>query len=89
MKGDRMSRQLPPRPNLEQLKKQARAILKGHRSATPEILQRRAREESQSNRRNAQRVKREKKVKKSRDRNEVNGCPTLVPTFFVGTGWGF
>jgi ankyrin repeat protein len=31
-------KQLPPNPNLEQLKKQAKNILKGHQAAQPEIL---------------------------------------------------
>ncbi|HTS34977.1 MAG TPA: ankyrin repeat domain-containing protein [Candidatus Solibacter sp.] len=35
-----MPKQLPPRPNLEQLKKQAKALLKGHRAADAEILSR-------------------------------------------------
>ena len=35
-----MSKQLPAHPNLEQLKKQAKAVLKGHHAATPEFLQR-------------------------------------------------
>jgi hypothetical protein len=33
-----MTRQLPSRPNLEQLRKQAKSVLKGHQAATPEIL---------------------------------------------------
>jgi ankyrin repeat protein len=33
-----MSKPLPPRPNLEQLKKQAKAILKGYKEAVPEIV---------------------------------------------------
>ena len=33
-----MTRQLPSRPNLEQLRKQAKSVLKGHQVATPEIL---------------------------------------------------
>jgi ankyrin repeat protein len=33
-----MTRQLPSRPNLEQLRKQAKSVLKGHHAATPEIL---------------------------------------------------
>jgi ankyrin repeat protein len=33
-----MPKQLPPRPNLEQLKKQAKAVLKGHRSGEREIF---------------------------------------------------
>jgi len=35
-----MKSQLPPRPNLEQLKKQAKMILKGHRTADPHTLTR-------------------------------------------------
>ena len=35
-----MKKQLPPRPSLEQLKKQAKAILKGHHAGDPEILKR-------------------------------------------------
>lgn len=35
-----MPRQLPARPNLEQLKKQAKSLLKGHQSASPESLTR-------------------------------------------------
>ena len=35
-----MQKQLPPRPNLEQLKTQAKSILKGHRAAVPETLAR-------------------------------------------------
>ncbi len=35
-----MIRQLPSRPNLEQLKKQAKSVLKGHQAGTPEILAR-------------------------------------------------
>jgi ankyrin repeat protein len=35
-----MPRQLPPRPNFEQLKKQAKLILKGHKEADPEALAR-------------------------------------------------
>lgn len=35
-----MKSQLPPRPNLEQLKKQAKMILKGHRTADPHALRR-------------------------------------------------
>ena len=34
-----MKRQLPPRPNLEQLKKQAKLILKGHHAGRAEILE--------------------------------------------------
>jgi hypothetical protein len=33
-----MTRQLPYRPNLEQLKNQAKSLLKGHRAAVPEAL---------------------------------------------------
>jgi hypothetical protein len=33
-----MTRQLPSRPNLEQLRKQAKSVLKGHHAATPETL---------------------------------------------------
>src|ERR1700726_1992620 len=33
-----MIRQLPSRPNLEQLKKQAKSVLKAHQAGTPEIL---------------------------------------------------
>jgi hypothetical protein len=33
-----MKKQLPSRPNLEQLKKQAKTILKGHQEAKPETL---------------------------------------------------
>jgi hypothetical protein len=33
-----MQKQLPSRPSLEQLKKQAKSILKGHQSANPEVL---------------------------------------------------
>ena len=35
-----MKRQLPPRPNLEQLKKQAKTILKGHEAGDPHTLKR-------------------------------------------------
>jgi hypothetical protein len=35
-----MKKQLPPRPNLEHLKKQAKAILKSHHSGDSEILKR-------------------------------------------------
>src|SRR5579863_6328049 len=35
-----MNKQLPPRPNLEQLRKQAKAILKGQQSAAPDVLTR-------------------------------------------------
>jgi ankyrin repeat protein len=35
-----MQRKLPPRPNLEQLKKQAKMLLKGHRAANPQTLKR-------------------------------------------------
>ena len=35
-----MKRQLPPRPNLEQLKKQAKMIRKGHQAGDPETLRR-------------------------------------------------
>jgi ankyrin repeat protein len=35
-----MKRQLPPRPNLEQLKKQAKMILKGHQARDPQTLKR-------------------------------------------------
>jgi ankyrin repeat protein len=35
-----MKRQLPPRPSLEQLKNQAKALLKAHRAAEPEALDR-------------------------------------------------
>jgi ankyrin repeat protein len=35
-----MTRQLPPRPSLEQLRKQAKALLKEHQSASPESLAR-------------------------------------------------
>ena len=35
-----MKSQLPPRPNLEQLKKQAKMILKGHQAANPQIIKR-------------------------------------------------
>jgi ankyrin repeat protein len=35
-----MKRQLPPRPNLEQLKKQAKMILKGHGAGDPHTLKR-------------------------------------------------
>jgi ankyrin repeat protein len=34
-----MKSQLPPRPNLEQLKKQAKAILKGHQASNPQIIE--------------------------------------------------
>ncbi len=34
-----MKRQLPPRPNLEQLKNQAKTLLKAHRAADPEALE--------------------------------------------------
>jgi ankyrin repeat protein len=33
-----MKSQLPPRPNLEQLKKQAKMVLKGHQAANPQII---------------------------------------------------
>lgn len=33
-----MKKQLPPRPNLEQLKKQAKALLKGHKASSPLAL---------------------------------------------------
>jgi len=35
-----MKRQLPPRPNLEQLKKQAKMILKGHQAGDPQTFKR-------------------------------------------------
>jgi ankyrin repeat protein len=35
-----MKRRLPPRPNLEQLKKQAKMILKGHQATDPQTLKR-------------------------------------------------
>ena len=35
-----MTRQLPPRPNLEQLRNQAKSLLKGHRAAVPEAVAR-------------------------------------------------
>jgi hypothetical protein len=35
-----MSRQLPPSPSLEQLKKQAKSLLKGQQAADPEALTR-------------------------------------------------
>jgi ankyrin repeat protein len=35
-----MKKQLPFRPNLEQLKNQAKTLLKGHRAAVPEVLSR-------------------------------------------------
>lgn len=35
-----MKKQLPSRPNLEQLKKQAKLVLKGHQAANPEMLRR-------------------------------------------------
>jgi ankyrin repeat protein len=35
-----MKKQLPPRPNLEQLKKQAKMILKGHQARDPQTLKR-------------------------------------------------
>src|SRR5258705_6513347 len=35
-----MTRQLPSRPNLEQLKNQAKSLLKGNRAAVPEALAR-------------------------------------------------
>jgi len=35
-----MKRQLPPRPNLEQLKKQAKMILKGHQARDPQTIKR-------------------------------------------------
>ena len=35
-----MKKQLPSRPNLEQLKNQAKSLLKGHRAAVPEVLAR-------------------------------------------------
>jgi ankyrin repeat protein len=39
-KGDFMKKQLPSRPNLEQLKNQAKSLLKDHRAALPEVLAR-------------------------------------------------
>ena len=33
-----MPKQLPPRPSLENLKKQAKQILKGHEAANPDVL---------------------------------------------------
>lgn len=33
-----MSRQLPPRPDLDQLKKQARELLKAHQAASPSAV---------------------------------------------------
>jgi ankyrin repeat protein len=35
-----MTRQLPPRPNLEQLRNQAKSLLQGHRAAAPEAVAR-------------------------------------------------
>jgi hypothetical protein len=35
-----MKKQLPSRPNLEQLKKQAKSLLRGQRAAVPAILAR-------------------------------------------------
>ena len=35
-----MSKQLPPQPHLDSLKKQARQLLNGYRAAEPEALQR-------------------------------------------------